>query len=73
MNNGTDNKRVLETEIPKYVENGWVFGKVGKNKPCSNIRKQKISFSNKGRIYIVKDGVIKSVKPEDLQFYLNIG
>lgn len=44
-----------------------------KNKPCSEERKKSISAANKGRIYIYKNDVVKSIHENDLDFYLNDG
>lgn len=48
-----------------------MFGKIGKNKPCPCTRKQKISTVNKGRIYIYKGDVVKTVKKMNYKIILN--
>lgn len=73
MNNGEINTRVLQSEISKYIEEGWRLGKIGKNKPCSKSRKKKIGVANKGKKFIYKNDIVKSVKKENLDLYLNDG
>lgn len=108
-------KRVKESELDDYLNNGWKLGrnpnmiekmsnslkgrnawnkgvpmssnakdkwkakmqlrkeKGIKNKPCSEERKKAVSVANKGRIYIHKNNVVKSIHEKDLDFYLNDG
>jgi len=63
MNDGVKNKAVGVEDIEKYLEKGYVFGQVRRNKKSPT----------KGRVMINKDGKKKYVKPEDLISFINDG
>lgn len=63
MNDGIKNKTVSIEDIDKYLEKGFVFGQVKRNKKSPT----------KGRIMINKNGKKKYVKPENLILFINDG
>lgn len=58
-----------------YEESKKFFGdKIrGSTHDISEETKQKISKANRGRVYVNKDGVVRSIYPEDLDLYLENG
>lgn len=73
VNNGQINARVLPKNMDEYIKQGWRLGKLVKNKHCSEERKNKIGNANRGRKYIYKENIMKFVRPEEVDNYLNNG
>lgn len=89
VNNGIISKRIKKTELQKYMDSGWVRGRIKfkRIKPTAETR-QKMSKSKKGRpanqgsidffknnkhYWISKDGKTKQIFEKDLQKYLDDG
>lgn len=73
MNKDGKNSRIHINKINEYIKLGWNLGKVGKNAPCSEERKRKISEKNKGKMYMSKQGKIISVRKEELEYWSSQG
>ena len=82
INNGVITKQVHYKEVDNYLKDGWVLGrlkmnKINPRKPVSQETRQKLSIAMKkdktGRVYIYKGDVIKMIKPDKLQSYLDSG
>lgn len=56
VNNGTKSKRIVETELTTYINNGWEIGRH--------------SFTRKKHICVNKDGVTKNIDPLHKNQYL---
>ena len=69
ITDGISDKNVLNTELEKYLNNGWVVGR----KPYTKERNNNISAGKAGKIRVVKDTTIKYVSLNDLSKYLNDG
>lgn len=89
INNGITNKYIYPNELAKYQNEGWVKGrfltpsqiakrkedssKTHTGKTTSDKTKAKLRNSQKNRRAIYRGITNKSVKPEELQSYLNEG
>ena len=58
-----------------YEESKRFFGdKIkGTTHSTSESTKQKISLANKGKVYVYKDGIVRSIYPNELNLFLNAG
>lgn len=72
MNNGNETKRVTESKINDYLNNGWIKGSLI---PVNDITKEKLSILSKNKIWIKNETLNKNkrVSEEDLENYINNG
>lgn len=59
-----EQSKLLQSEKAKTLMTGH---------KCSQATKDKISTSNGGRKYVHKDGVVRSIKPDEVSLYLELG
>ena len=86
ITNGYNNKNVRKEEVEEYFSKGWRKGRTFSEKELESCRKRlkehpigdskAVSDSNKrrkGYKVVYKDGIVKQIRPEQLDFYLSQG